>query len=350
MRTRNVGGIRTVFAGGGTPTLLPIDLLQALLEAVAEVVPVNSLEEYTVEANPATVNDDKARLLVRSGVTRVSMGAQSFDPAELATLERLHTPDDIAPSVATLRRNSVRQVNLDLIFGIPGQSMSSWLRSLNRAIELEPDHISCYGLTYEPATRLTALKQGGRLIPCDEDLEAEMFLATMETLSKAGYQQYEISNYARPGCESRHNLIYWRNHPYIGVGPSAAGCVPVAHGAGSQETTLRRYKNVPDLAGYVRMMDSTGHAEIETEHIDGEKLILELILMQLRLNEGLSLLDFQTRTGLNPEEVFGAAAPLSSQGLLRRDATHWSLTRQGRLQANFVITELASSVQMPTTA
>ncbi len=374
-RTEGMDCVSTVFVGGGTPTLLPIDLLDKLLAAIGKRVQVGDLEEFTVEANPATVDDAKAQLLVQSGVTRVSMGAQSFHAAELATLERLHSPEDIAPSVATLRRNDVGHINLDLIFGIPGQTMATWLESLRRAIELGPDHIACYGLTYEPATRLTAQKNSNRLTPCDEDLEADMFLATMDTLGAAGYEQYEISNYARPGCESRHNLIYWRNQPYIGVGPSAAGCVPLraanfsSRGRGEGEAPAepivdrqssicdrivhavsRRHKNVSDIAGYVRMMDQHGHAEAESEIIEGETLMLELILMQLRLNEGLSVSEFHRRTGHHPHIVFGDALPrLCESGLIVSSSNRIALTRAGFLQANYVISELSAALRTATT-
>ncbi len=365
-RTKDVDCISTVFVGGGTPTLLPFDLLAKLLSAIGGRVRVSELEEFTVEANPATVDDAKARLLVESGVSRVSMGAQSFDTSELATLERLHSPDDIAPSVATLRRNGVGQVNLDLIFGIPGQTIESWQKSLRRAIDLGPNHIACYGLTYEPATRLTAQKNSNRLTPCDEELETEMFLATMDTLGEAGYAQYEISNYARPGCESKHNLIYWRNEPYIGVGPSAAGCVPMEwcikmhpamgatdclpnrlHSQGSEVS--RRHKNIADIAGYVRMMDAQGHAEMESEIIEGETLILEMILMQLRLNEGLSVSAFRRRTGHAPREIFGSTLEhFCNEGLLTLSHERIALTRDGLVKANYVMAELAAAIELPT--
>jgi oxygen-independent coproporphyrinogen-3 oxidase len=306
------------------------------------------------------VDDAKARLLVEWGVSRVSMGAQSFHVGELATLERLHCPDDIAPSVTTLRRSGVRQINLDLIFGIPGQTMASWLESLRRAIELAPDHIACYGLTYEPATKLTAQKVAGRLTPCDEDLEAEMFLTTMETLAAAGYGQYEISNYAKPGCESRHNLIYWRNEPYIGVGPSAAGCVPLTgfpivdcrlsiEKQGTCEVS-RRHKNIADIAGYVRMMDVQGHAEAESEIVEGETLMLEMILMQLRLNQGMSVSAFRHRTGHDARIVFGEALErFGDSGLLTVTDERIALTHAGFLQANYVIAELAAAIEIPAT-
>jgi len=332
--------IATIFLGGGTPTVLPIVQLEHLLDAVRGCVDQQRIAEYTVEANPATVDDAKAALLAASGVTRVSMGAQSFHPDELAILERLHTPDDIPPSVATLRRNGMTQVNLDLIFGIPGQTLRRWDESLRRAIELEPDHIACYGLTYEPGTRLTAQHQTGRLRACNEDLEAEMFCHTVDMLELAGYRQYETSNYARPGCECRHNLIYWHNQDYVGVGPSAAGCV-----------NGRRYKNISDIAGYVRRITEQGHAEFESESIRGETLMLEMLMMQLRLVEGLSIDGFLARTATDPLSMFGPVLEtMSAQDLLRVSDSHIALTRQGRLIADRIIAELAACIGAPQPA
>ena len=323
--------IRTVFCGGGTPTLLPIPDLAALLNAIQRVVAVATVEEFTVEANPATIDDDKARLLVSSGVTRVSMGAQSFFADELKALERIHRVEDIAPSVEILRRNGVSQINLDLIFGIPGQTLDTWSDSLGRAVALEPDHLACYGLTYEPGTKLTAQRDHQRIQPCDENLEADMFLLTRDRLCQAGYTQYEISNYARPGCQSAHNINYWRNGRYIGVGPSAAGYL-----------NNRRYKNIADVAGYVRMIDEQGHAEAETETLDRSAILLETIMMQLRLTEGMSILSFRERVGVDPVELFGdTLAKLVKGGLVARNDDHIALTRQGQLVANAVIWDLA---------
>lgn len=323
--------VRTVFCGGGTPTILPLAELERLLGAIARGVDVGALAEFTVEANPATVDDDKAQLLRDAGVTRVSMGAQSFFVDELATLERLHTPEDIAPSVATLRRCGIEQLNLDLIFGIPGQTLETWRASLDRAVALEPDHVACYGLTYEPGTRLTALRDHGRMKPCNEDLEADMYLMMLDVLARAGYLQYETSNFAKPGCESRHNLLYWRNRPYIGVGPSAAGCLDG-----------RRYKNAADVNAYVRMIDEHGHAEAEVELITREMLMHEMILMQLRLVEGLSVADYSARLGIDPREQFaGVIERLSAGGLLTASDTHIALTTRGRLVSDAVMTEFA---------
>lgn len=358
-RTQGIERIRTVFVGGGTPTLLPMDLLQSLIDEIGKAVRVEGLEEFTVEANPATIDDAKARLLREGGVSRISMGVQSFHPAELAILERLHSPQDVAPSIAILRRNGLSKYNLDLIFGIPGQSLQSWTESLRRAIDLEPEHISCYGLTYEPATRLTALKSAGRLAPCDDELEAEMFLATMDVLSAAGFAQYEISNYARPGCQSRHNLIYWRNEPYIGVGPSAAGCLPISQTCRSSDSRVseagapsselfRRYKNISDIAGYVRGMDLHEHAEAESESVTEETYALEMILMQLRLNEGLSLERLSSYASQEAHlRISREVEQLVAEGRMRVSGTNASLTRDGRLIANRVISRLADALLCP---
>lgn len=323
--------VRTVFCGGGTPTILATEELRTLLSAIGRHVPVDELAEFTVEANPATVDHDKAGALRDAGVTRVSMGAQSFFPDELATLERLHSPDDIAPSVNVLRQAGIGQINIDLIFGIPGQTVPTWRESLRRAVELEPDHVACYGLTYEPETRLTALRDHGRMTPCDESLEADLYGVTIETLDANGYAQYEISNFAKPGCESKHNLIYWRNEPYVGVGPSGTGCY---HD--------RRYKNVADVNAYVRKIEADGNAEGDSEIITRDMLMLEMLMMQLRLVQGLSVDQFARRTGANPLALFrGVIERLGDRGLVRASASHVALTPRGRLLSDAIITEFA---------
>ena len=322
--------VRTVFFGGGTPTILLMDELAALLESVERTVGTRDLDEFSIEANPATVDDDKAELLVAAGITRVSLGAQSFFADELGALERHHLPEDIASSVAILRRHGFPQINLDLIFGIPGQTLETWAESLRQAIDLQPDHLACYGLTYESGTRMTAQRGRGQITPCPEDVEADMYVLAMDTLAEAGYPQYEISNYARPGHECRHNLIYWRNGPYLGVGPSAVGCVD-----------NRRYQNVADVDGYIRMVETHGHAEVESELLDTGQLITEMVMMQLRLVEGLSREAFRARTGFDPQVLFkDALARLVDLGLLAVSDNNIALTRQGRLVSEAVVAEL----------
>ncbi|MFQ5591538.1 MAG: radical SAM family heme chaperone HemW [Phycisphaerae bacterium] len=333
-----VGGtpyhVRTVYVGGGTPTAIPVDQLKTLLRTVSRVIPVDALDEYTVEANPATVDNTKAELFENEGVTRVSLGAQSFIARELTALERLHTPDDIAPSIDVLRSHGIGRVNLDLIFGIPGQTLDSWRKSLRRTLDLGVEHISAYGLTYEPGTPLHDLRRRRLVTPCTEKLETELYLAADDLLTSAGYEHYEISSYAKPGGRCRHNLIYWRNEGYIGVGPSAAGCLD-----------RRRYKNVSDLDEYVRMMDELGHAEDEAETLDVPTVLTEVMMLQLRLTEGMSVASLHDLCGGDALEWLSGVLPhLLEQGLVTRTDTHIALTSKGRLVGDAVVRELASSI------
>jgi len=331
--------IRTIFFGGGTPTLLPVQELEILLAAIQKCVDPHRIEEFTVEANPATVDCEKASLLKKYGVTRVSMGAQSFHPAELAALERLHSPADIEPSVRALRNAGIGQINLDLIFGIPGQTLESWTDSLERAVSLGIDHIACYGLTYEHGTPLTAQRDRGRVVACDENLEAQMYVAILDRLESAGFGQYEISNFAKPGCECRHNLGYWRNQPYVAIGPSAVGCY-----------ARRRYRNVPDLGRYVGMIAESGYAVVEEEVLTDEKVMTEVFMLRLRLNEGLPLTELSCWMAMNQGSDFERiVSKLDEVGLLQVRDRRIALTRQGLLLADHVISELVAALDLEST-
>ena len=324
------GGFKTVFVGGGTPTVLPVPELRRLLGVLAGVTARGTTEEFTIEANPATLDDEKIAVLRSAGVDRISLGAQSFDRAELAVLERLHDPDDIARSVATARRGGFRRINLDLIFGIPGQSMESWLESLRRACALPIDHVSCYGLTYEPGTALTGRLERGDLTRCDENLEADMYVACQEVLAAKGFEQYEISNFARQGSWCLHNLVYWHNESYLGVGPSAASYVDGW-----------RSRNVPDVLRYIEMIERTGEATVEREHLTGKALAGETAILQLRMNEGIDIEAFNKKVGLNPVKLYELQfARFQSAGLLEVTPDHVRLTNRGRLVADTVLAEL----------
>lgn len=334
--------VRTIFCGGGTPTILPDDELDALLSTIRDVTSYAVIEDFTVEANPDTVTETNAALLVRNGVTRVSMGAQSFFPDELTALERLHSPEDIPPAIGRLRAAGIGDLNLDLIFGIQGQTMETWSQSLQRAMDLGVDHIACYALTYEPNTRLTARLTAGTIAAIDESLEADMYEHAVETLEAAGYRQYEISNFARPGRESKHNLVYWRNEPYIGCGPSAAGCYGGV-----------RYKNVADVARYVQAIDERGEAMADREELSREALIMETVMMQLRLNEGIDRDRFRAAFGEDACELFSPrVGRMEELGLLTVSDRAIALTGRGRLVSDAVIAELAcadSGTDMPLT-
>ncbi len=321
------GPFDTIFVGGGTPTVLPPAELARLLNAARQLAETEAPLEFTVEANPATVTPAVAQVLRAAGVNRVSIGAQSFDPAELRILDRRHRPEQVAQTVARCRAAGLTRISLDLIFGVPGQSLASWERSLAAALELEPEHLSCYGLTYEDGTPLRARLDAGRVTPLDEDLEAAMFERTRSVLAAAGLRQYEISNYARDGAECRHNLRYWRNEPHLGIGPSAAGFVDDV-----------RYKNVSDMSAYVAAIRAGRSPRVEEETLPPERRARETAMLNLRLIEGIDRAAFAARFGRDPTLLFADALAVHvPAGRLEITPTHIRLTSAGLLLANRVM-------------
>ena len=330
--------VETIFVGGGTPTVLPADALSAFLHTLHTTA--GPVAEFTVEANPSSTDELKLELLRRNGVNRISFGAQSFNPDELRVLERIHDPKHIVDSVRAARSAGFENVNLDLIYGIPGQSLDRWRETLERAIDLGTEHLSCYALMYEPGTSLTRLRRNGQLMPCDEGLEADMFELTIDTLTAAGFEHYEISNFARAGRRCRANIIYWENREYLGIGPSAV----------SYLEGVRR-KNVPDVRKYVESIvhvaqpPSTVAAGIQD--IVTEKEVLstraragETAIQMLRLIDGIDFERFQAVTGFDAAQLFAEQmAHFESIGLARRTPTHFALTRKGLLLSNRIMEE-----------
>ena len=268
---------RTLYLGGGTPSMLSPTHLRKLFGGLSEIHDLAEFDEVTLEANPATFDVAKAKLFRELGVTRVSLGIQSFAPHVLQTLGREHTAEEAAASVGVLREAGMPAVNIDLMFSIPGLSVDDWRATLQTAIALEPDHISAYNLTYEEDTAFfDSLKRGD--LDQDEDRDATQFLLAHELLAAAGFEHYETSNYARPGHRSSHNRGYWRGEDYLGLGPSAVSTL------GNVRT-----RNIPDTAAYVRMVGSLGNAITESESLDAEARRLERIALMLRTDEGLPL-------------------------------------------------------------
>ncbi|MCH7701145.1 MAG: radical SAM family heme chaperone HemW [Planctomycetes bacterium] len=322
--------IETVFMGGGTPTTLPLPTFRFIMAAMGEVVQDHRCLEFTVEANPGTVDSQRLEILVEAGMNRLSLGGQSFLPSELLWLERDHSPEEIAPAVALARRYGIKRINLDLIFGIGGQTMATWDTSLSRALDLGVDHLACYGLTYEPGTRLDAMRRRGEVKPCDEGLEADMYLHAIDRLAAAGYEQYEISNFAQPGQRCQHNLIYWLNEPYIGVGPSAAGY---------RDGT--RYKNISSIREYTDRIGRAGEAVAETERLDATARAGETIMLQLRMTDGIHIDRFVQHTGVDPRHVLAEPlARMEREGLVTITADSIRLTRRGLLVADAIIADL----------
>lgn len=269
------GGLGTIFAGGGTPTLLSPEAWMRLGAALAEL-PREPDCEFTVEANPETLTPELAETLVAAGVGRLSIGCQSFDRRHLATLERHHDPESVVRAVRIARAAGIRSLSLDLIFGIPGQSLAEWSDDLDQALALAPDHLSCYGLVYELGTPLRARLDEGLIEPASEDEEAEMFDLVRRRLAAEGFEQYEVSNWARPGAACRHNLAYWRGEEWWPIGPAAAG-----HAAGW------RWRNAPRLDDWLR---PGGFAPVtDVEAPEPGRAAGEAFLTGLRLLEGLPL-------------------------------------------------------------
>ena len=327
--SRHELAVATIFVGGGTPTTLPPAELRRLLARLRELPRGDVPLEFSVEANPATVTPEIAAVLAAEGVNRVSVGAQSFNHAELRVLERTHQPPQVAQTLAACRKAGLSRFSLDLIFAIPGQTLDSWLANLAAAITLDPGHLSCYSLTYEPGTRLHDQVQAGAVTPVDPDLDADMYEQTIDTLAAAGYEQYEISNFARPGAECRHNLAYWHNLPYLGIGPSAAGLVDGV-----------RYKNIADVDEYTRGVLAGVSPRAEEERRTTEQRARETAMLELRLRAGINRAAFAERYGSDPVDFFAETVDRNvARGLIEVNETHVRLTRRGLLLGDTVMAE-----------
>jgi len=322
----------TIFVGGGTPTLLRPELWTQLLDAMDQMGVLQNVREFTVEANPETVTPQLASLLASRGVNRASIGTQSFNKAHLKTLERWHDPDNVARAADLLRQAGIDNINVDLIFGIPGQSLEHVMQDLDAALALKPDHISYYGLTYEPNTAMTKRLEMGQFTPCDETLEREMFAGVMARLDAAGFEQYELSNYARrdPARDRRcqHNLHYWRNDNWLGIGPAAA-----SHVEGC------RWKNRPHIGKYLASADEP--PIVDLEHLAPDRRLGERLMLGLRLNEGLDLAWVESQLASPGESKRRAAIDyVCAIGMLSRADGRLRLTQAGRFVADAVIREL----------
>ena len=300
----------TIYFGGGTPTALNIAQLELLLRGFHETLEVSQLIEWTMEANPGSVSARKAGVLKKFGVNRISLGVQSWDDGLLKLLGREHNAQQATESFRILRNEGFANINVDLMFGLPGQSVDQWRTTLEKTIALKPEHISTYCLTYEEDTEFFLRHARGEFRQ-DPDADAEFFEMTMAILEDAGYEHYEISNYARPGFESAHNRAYWLGEDYLGIGPSAVSTI-----------AMRRWQNVCDYRAYIERVFSGQAPRESCENLtDGMKRI-ERIALGLR-----------TRNGISASELKGFAQKtdeLLALGLLRQLNGNFVLTRRGK--------------------
>jgi oxygen-independent coproporphyrinogen-3 oxidase len=321
--------VRTLFLGGGTPTHLSAAQLGRLLAEVVRWLPPEPGHEFSVEANPSSLDADKVAVLAEYGVNRVSLGAQSFHPHLLRVLERDHDPHDVPHAVERVRRRIAR-VSLDLIFGVPGQTLDEWRADLDAALALGPDHLSTYGLTYEKGTRLWKQRRRGEVRALDEEAELALYLHALDRLEAAGFEHYEISSFARPGQRCRHNQVYWANEAYFGFGMGAARYV---HG--------RREVNTRELRGYIRRALSGEPATFQSETLPPEERARETLGLQLRRAEGVNRRAFREQTGFDVDALAGPALRRHAElGLLADDGASVRLTRRGKCVADTLIQDL----------
>ncbi len=288
----------TAYIGGGSPTALPAEELIRLVRRVRERCP--QAQEFTVECNPGQVDARLLGGLKTAGVNRLSFGAQSFNARELELLGRAHSVGQIAAAVAMARRSGFENVGLDLIFAIPGSTLADWQAGLEAALALNIEHVSAYSLSFEAGTVFEAWRGTGWLAAVDEELDRAMYEEAIDRLERAGLRQYEISNFARPGCECRHNLGYWANRPYVGIGPAAASYLT----NDAVRASGRRLTNDADIGRYLAAVESGRTAPAETNLVSPDDAACETAVLNLRRREGIDLAEFHRRTGRDAMRIF----------------------------------------------
>ncbi|HWI55086.1 MAG TPA: radical SAM family heme chaperone HemW [Desulfobacteria bacterium] len=321
--------LKSIYIGGGTPTCLSGEQLSALLGLCRRHFIIDDGAEITVECNPGTVNAEKFSLMREAGVNRVSIGVQAFQQKILSTLGRIHTWKDVEDAARACQETGITNVSFDLMFGIPGQSMAEWQESLREIVGLRPKHISAYGLKIEPETPMYRDAARGLLDLCDEEVELEMFLYAIEFLALHGYGHYEISNFALAGMESRHNLIYWQNEEYLGLGPAAHSML-----------NCNRFSNIESVELYISRLNAGLQVTDSKTALSVEEQMSETVFLGLRLLEGMDITVFEERFG---KEFFGVYAKqletLTAQGLLEQAGKNIRLTAKGLPVANVVFAE-----------
>lgn len=321
--------VTTLFLGGGTPTCLQTEQIEGVLNYCYQHLPINSQAEVSVEANPGTVDKRKLQTLLNAGVNRLSFGVQSLDNQFLKMLGRIHTKEEFLANYYLARELGFQNINLDLIFALPGQTLAQWQETLRQAVELNPDHLSTYNLVIEEDTVLAERLKQGMIVPVEEELDLAMYQETIAFLKNKGYHHYEISNFAKPGLECRHNLVYWENKEYLGLGPGA-------HSYWGEE----RFFNILSPEDYLQKLEQGLSPLAEQETITLALEMGETMMQGLRLRQGVSLLEFQQRFGLSLAEVYPTQLlKLKSLGLIREKNSFLRLTKAGLYLANQVFAE-----------
>ncbi|SFQ75740.1 oxygen-independent coproporphyrinogen-3 oxidase [Psychrobacillus psychrotolerans] len=318
--------IETIFIGGGTPTSLSVDQLDRLLELITTYIPMEHVTEFSSEANPDELTLDKMQKMREFGVNRLSMGVQTFDQDLLKVLGRTHSNDHVYEVINHAKQTDFPSISIDLMYGLPNQTMDQWKASLQEAFRLKIPHISAYSLLVEPKTIFYNLLSKGKLSLPGEDLEAEMYGYLLEEMQSHGYIQYEISNFAYVGKESKHNLLYWNNDEYIGLGAGAHGYV-----------NGKRYSNHGPIKKYMQTIETGEQPLMMQKEVTNVEKMEEEMFLGLRKNEGVSLAKFEERYGLTLRDVYGKELDeLLQRELLVLEDNFVRLTSRGRFMGNEV--------------
>jgi oxygen-independent coproporphyrinogen-3 oxidase len=325
--------IRTIFFGGGTPSLFDPKSIGSIIDAANRICGIEADAEITLEANPGTVDLAKLSGMRAAGLNRISFGAQSFNAATLKFLGRIHSADETRAAAKMAHRAGFERLNLDLIFSVPGQTVADVLFDIESVTALEPDHISAYNLTFEEGTAFFTDLKRGRIKQLTSDEQAAMYQTVREEIPRRGYAMYEISNYAAPGHEARHNLTYWRGQTYLGIGAGAHSYAGDGRGG-------RRWWNEKLPSRYIAAIEERASAEAGAETCDEAATQSEFVFLNLRLRDGFTLADFHERFGRNFECIFGGVAtPLFNNGLLTLECGRIKLTDRGLEMADSVFAE-----------
>ncbi|MCR4922134.1 MAG: radical SAM family heme chaperone HemW [Bacteroidaceae bacterium] len=315
--------VDTLYLGGGTPSCLPAELVLQILRSAAALYPLSDNAEVTIEANPDDVTDDWLRALGAAPINRISMGVQTFDDALLALIHRRHSSRQAVSAVDACRERGLHNISLDLIYGLPDQTLAMWESDVRKALSMPIAHLSAYALTYEEGTPLARMRDNNKVAEADEELMSEMYQRLCTMAAEAGMQHYEISNFALPGCQSRHNSSYWQGEPYLGFGP----------GAHSYDGHRTRRWNLPDLARYV----AEAEVPMEYEVLSDDELYDEYIMTRMRTRRGA---DLSSLPDNRREYCLSMARPHLANGRLRREGNCLVLTQEGLFVSNDIISDL----------
>ncbi|MGM0239313.1 hypothetical protein ID741_001911 [Enterococcus sp. AZ103] len=320
-----VENVPTIYVGGGTPTSLSANQLEVLLKGLREILPYSE-GEFTVEANPGDLTEEKLQVFKNNGVNRVSMGVQTFDNHLLRKIGRKHTAEDVYDSIKLLDKMDFNNITIDLIYALPGQTLESFRETIQQALALDLPHYALYSLILENKTMFMNWIRKGKMILPEQDIEAQMYLEVMEALEKAGKKQYEISNFAQPGYESQHNMVYWNNQNYFGIGAGASGYLGD-----------KRYKNRGPIQHYLQPLKEDQLPIIEEEFLTVKSQIEEELFLGLRKKEGVSKEKFKERFGRRIEDIYSLVIEeLVNEKLLQISDQRIFLTQAGMFKGNEV--------------